>query len=177
HDSSKLIAPSPAATRAGVASNVPATLPPWDTPSRNSAREKRQARVHAVVDAGVRAVELLVAVLHAMCREPLRQEPAAVVNVVLIAPTAVDEYAAQRAQVARIARDEVDRIVREPAPPARRDQLARLEIERHAKAVRRARVGVVARGHREIHEAVHFGVVRPILAPEVLEEVPHAAVV
>ena len=42
--------------------------------SAQRARQKRQAAVHAVVDAGMRAVELLVDVRHAMLGEPLRQQ-------------------------------------------------------------------------------------------------------
>ena len=80
--------------------------------------QERQAAIHAVVDAGVRVVELLVAVRHAVLREQLRQLPAAVVESILIAPAAVDEDAAQALQALGVARDEVNRIVLEPSPPA-----------------------------------------------------------
>jgi hypothetical protein len=60
------------------------------------AREKRQASIHSVVNAGVRIVELLVAMRDAMLGQPQRELTRAVVDLVLIAPTAVDEDASQR---------------------------------------------------------------------------------
>ena len=56
--------------------------------------EKRQAHVHPVVDVGVVVVELLVGVADAGRGEALRQDARAVVDMVLVAPAAVDIDAA-----------------------------------------------------------------------------------
>lgn len=60
-------------------------------------REKRQRHVQAVVDVGVRVVELFVAMRNARGPQPLRENARAIMNVVLIAPSAIDENAAQGA--------------------------------------------------------------------------------
>src|SRR6185369_17302322 len=65
----------------------------------------------------------------------------------------------------------------EPAPPALRQQLAGLEVERHAKPVRRLGVGVVSRRHREIHQGVNLALAELRLAPNVLQESADPAVV
>src|SRR5690606_25157600 len=140
-------------------------------------QQKRQAAVHAVVDARVRAVELLVHVLDAVLREPARQNPGAVVEPVLIAPAAVEVNSPQRLQVLRETLDEMDRIVAQPLPPALRNQLPRLEIERHPQPPRILRVRVVGGRHAEIHEAMHLGAGRVRLAPYGLEKTADSAVV
>src|SRR5690606_38334506 len=111
--------------------------------SAERAVQERQAPVHPVIDAGMRAVELPVDVRDAVLREALRQDPRAVVNAVLIAPSAVDEDAAQRLELFRMARDEIHRIVLQPAPPALGNQLAGLEIERHSDSLGLSRIGIV----------------------------------
>jgi hypothetical protein len=63
--------------------------------------EERQARVHPVIDVGVVVVEFLVGVADAGCGEPLRQDARAVVDVILVAPAAIDVNAAQRLEVVR----------------------------------------------------------------------------
>ncbi len=52
--------------------------------------KKRQADVHPVVDAGVVVVEFLVAVPDAGLGEALREDARTVVDVVLVAPAAID---------------------------------------------------------------------------------------
>src|ERR1044071_1064356 len=52
--------------------------------------EERQADVHPVVDVGMVVVELLVAVLDFCKRKLLGQDASAVMDVVLVAPAAVD---------------------------------------------------------------------------------------
>ena len=73
--------------------------------------------------------------------------------------------------------DEVDGIVLQPLSPALPDELARVERERQAEAVRRFRVGVVGRGHREIHQAVHLGARQRFAAVHAVEKALDAAVV
>ena len=91
------------------------------------------------------------------CAQAPRQDARAVVDVILVAPAAIDVNAGKRFQVARVALHQVDRIVREPALPALLDALAGLEIARQAKAERRLRVRVVSGRHAQVHDAVDFG--------------------
>ena len=55
-------------------------------------------------------------------------------DVVLVAPAAIDVNALERLEVRLVSVDEQDRIVLEPAPPAFFDELAGLEVEREAEA-------------------------------------------
>ena len=57
--------------------------------------KKRQADVHAVIDVRMVVVEFLVWCVDAGLRQALRQDARAVVDVVLVAPAAVDVDAAQ----------------------------------------------------------------------------------
>jgi hypothetical protein len=63
-------------------------------PLAQRAIQEGQASLHPVVDRGVRIVELLVNVRHAVLGQPLGEQSAAVVDAVLIAPAAIDEDAA-----------------------------------------------------------------------------------
>src|SRR5688500_8752065 len=71
----------------------------------------------------------------------------------------------------------MDGVVAPPLAPALLDQLARFGVERDAEAERRARVGVVGRGHAEIHDRVAFLPGELLLLPHVVEEAPDAPVV
>src|SRR5882672_10122960 len=71
--------------------------------------KERQAHVHPVIDVGVVVVEFLASVPDAGLGEPLRQDARAVMDVILVAPTAIDVDAAQRLQVVAVFRDEIDR--------------------------------------------------------------------
>src|SRR5690606_32531945 len=86
--------------------------------------EERQAPVHAMVDAGVAALELLVGVRHPGAFELPRQYAGAVVNVVLVVPAAVQIEALERLQARRVAAHQVDRVVTPPGPPAGLDAFA-----------------------------------------------------
>src|SRR4029434_9685302 len=73
--------------------------------------------------------------------------------------------------------DQVYWIVRKPAPQARIDQLAGLEIERHTEAERYARIRVVGGRHGQIHQA-HAFLGRELLAlPDAVEKAPDATIV
>src|SRR6267154_2908319 len=85
--------------------------------------QKRQARVHPVVDVGVVVVEFLVAMPDAGGGEASGEDARAVVDVVLVAPAAVDVDAAKRPEVVPISGDELDRVVLAPLPPALLDRL------------------------------------------------------
>src|SRR5438552_13982516 len=98
-------------------------------------------------------------------------------DVILIAPTAIDVDALERLEIRLVAVDEQDRIVLEPALPAFFDDLARLEIEREAETQRRLRVGIVGRGHAYVHDAVTFRTREFLLAPDRIEKTLDAAVV
>jgi hypothetical protein len=52
--------------------------------------EERQADIHSIVDVGMVVVELLVAVLYSFEGKLLRQDTGPVMDVVLVAPAAVD---------------------------------------------------------------------------------------
>ena len=86
--------------------------------------KKRQADVHSVVDVGVIVVEFLIRVFDACSREALRQDARAIVDVILVAPAAVDVDAAHRLQVVPVLPDEIDWVVLAPFTPAPLDQLA-----------------------------------------------------
>src|SRR5262249_44166471 len=145
-------------------------------PSRlERAIEERQTHVHPVVDVRVIVVEFLVRVTDAGLRKSQRQEPRPVMDVVLVAPAAVDIDALERAQRPRIAADEQHWVVGEPALPARFYQLAGLEIERQAEAQRRARIGIVGRRHAQVHDRVPFSRRELLLAPDGREEALDAA--
>ena len=61
-------------------------------------------------------------------REPAAELTASEVNVVLVAPAAVDVDAAQRPEAARVTADETHRVVLEPPLPARLDEFAGLAL-------------------------------------------------
>src|SRR5258708_19264917 len=63
-----------------------------------------------------------------------------------------------------------------PVRPAA-GRLAGLHVEGHAEAERRARIGVVARRHAEIHDAHHFLGGHLLLFPHLLEKALDAPVV
>src|SRR5690242_7734292 len=73
--------------------------------------QERQADIHPVVDVGVVVVELLVGVPDAVLGERLGEKPAAEVDVVLVAPAAVDIDASQRPEIRLVARNKVNRVV------------------------------------------------------------------
>src|SRR6266850_3172911 len=104
--------------------------------------EERQADVHAVVDVGVVVVELLVFVADAGAGEARGEDAAAVMDVELVAPAAIDVDAAQGLEVGAVALHEVAGVMPAPVRPAA-GRLAAFEVERHAEAERRARIGVV----------------------------------
>src|SRR5437773_12025662 len=97
-------------------------------------------------------VELLVLVPDARGGEARGEDARAVMDMELVAPAAIDVDAAQALQVRPVAIHEVDWIVPAPIRPAP-GRLARLQVERYAKAVGRARIGIVGRRHAEIHDA------------------------
>src|SRR5438034_7940427 len=98
-------------------------------------------------------------------------------DVVLVAPAAVDVDAAERPEVVAVSRDEVDRVVRAPLPPALLDRLPRFHIERHAKSERRARVRIVGRRHANVHDAEALLAGELFLFPHVRKETLDASVV
>src|SRR5712692_4648126 len=98
-------------------------------------------------------------------------------DVVLVAPAAVDIDAAKRLEVVPKSGDEIDRVVLAPLPPALLDHLPRFQVERHAKAVGRARIGIVGRRHAKVHDAVAFGGGELFLPPHVRQEPSDAPVV
>ena len=67
-------------------------------------------------------LEFLIDVADAGGGEALRQDARAVLDVVLVAPAAVDEDAAQRPQIAPVPRDKVDRVVAQPLAPTLADR-------------------------------------------------------
>jgi hypothetical protein len=69
--------------------------------------QKRQADVHPVVDVRVIVVVLLVHVPDAGLGQPQRQQPRAVMDVILVAPAAVDVDPLERAQVRRVLADQI----------------------------------------------------------------------
>ena len=86
--------------------------------------EERQTPVHAVVDVGVVVVEFLVGMPDARQCEPLGQDARAVLNVILVAPAAIDVDAGKRLEVVPVFRHQIDRIMRAPLCPALRDDFA-----------------------------------------------------
>src|SRR5438128_217249 len=98
-------------------------------------------------------------------------------DVVLVAPAAIDVDPAQGLQVALVSVDEMDRVVVEPALPALFDELTRLEVERQAEAERRVPVGIVCRRHADVHDRVSLRVRELFLAPYGIEKAAHAAIV
>jgi len=78
-------------------------------------------------------MELLVGVPDAGLRQVLREQARTVMDVILIAPPAIDVDALERLEIRLVAVDEQDRIVLEPSLPAFFDDLAGLEIERQAE--------------------------------------------
>jgi len=75
--------------------------------------------------------------------EPLRQDARAVLDVILVAPAAIDVDAAQRLEAVAELRDEIDRVVLAPFAPALFDDLARFEVEGNAEAERRFSIRIV----------------------------------
>src|SRR5271156_5315725 len=98
-------------------------------------------------------------------------------DMVLIAPAAVDVDALERFEVLAVSVDEQDRVILEPALPAFFDQLAGLQVERQAEAQRCFRVGIVGRRHAYVHDAMTLRGRKLLLAPHVVEEAPDATVV
>lgn len=142
-----------------------------------SAIEERQAHVHAIVDARVAVVELLVDVSDVVSREFPGQASATVVNVELIPPAAVDEDAAQRFEILPVLLDHEDGVVCQPSLPARLDALAGLEIERYFESVRGGGRWVVGGCHGQHHQRHDFVVVGVLPGPDVRQEAADAAVV
>src|ERR1700687_2812760 len=122
-------------------------------------------------------VKLFVGVLDAGRRAPLGEGPRAEMDVILVAPAAVDVNAAQRLEVGLALVDKVDRILLAPSLPTLFDHFAALEIERQAETKRRVSVGVVGRRHAEVHDGVAFAVRKLFLFPDVVEKALDAAVV
>ena len=106
--------------------------------SPECAIEKREADVHTIVDVGVVVVELLVGVPDAGLREAFGQDPRPVMDMVLVAPAAIDVDAAQRFQRRLVLADEIDGIVREPVFPACGNDFSAFEVERQTESERRA---------------------------------------
>src|SRR5262245_58997140 len=99
------------------------------------------------------------------------------VDVVLVAPAAVDVDRLQRFQTLLESRNQVDGVVALPTPPALRDRLAGLEVEGDAEAEWGARIGVVGRGHAEVHDGVALRGRELFLAPDALQKSADAAIV
>src|SRR3970040_572918 len=68
-------------------------------------------------------------------------------------------------------------IVPEPAPPPGRDDLARVQVKRQSETVRCEWIGIVARRHREIHEAMKLVVRERRSAPDAVQKALDAPVV
>src|SRR5437763_5292224 len=109
--------------------------------------------------------------------EAFGQDARAVLDVVLVAPPAVDVDAGERLQVAAVPCNEIDRVVPAPIAPALLDHLARLEVERDAEAERRPRIRIVGGRHAEVHDAEGFLHGELFLLPHVREKAPDAPVV
>src|SRR5487761_2749577 len=139
--------------------------------------QKRQADVHAVIDVGVVVVEFLVAMADAGCGQARGQHPAAVVNVVLVAPAAVDVDAAQRLEIGAVFLHQIDRVVAAPVVPAPGLGLAGFQIDRNAESERRLQVRVVTGGHADVHNAMAFGGRELLLLPHMVEEALNPPVV
>src|SRR5688572_5723658 len=71
----------------------------------------------------------------------------------------------------------MDRVMAAPVAPALFDRFARFGVERDAEAERRARVGVVGRGHAEVHDGVAFAARKLFLCPDFFEKTANATVV
>ncbi len=84
---------------------------------------------------------------------------------------------AQRLEIAAILRHQVHRVACAPVLPALRDHLTGLEVERQPEPVGRARIGIVGRGHAQVHDAVALGHAHLGLRPHRFEEGAHAAIV
>ena len=125
----------------------------------------------------MRIVEFLVSMPDAGLGQALGQDARPVMQVVLIAPAAVDVDALQALEAGAVLRHQVDRVVREPALPARLDALARFQVVRQPEAVRCARVRIVRGRHAQVHDAVDLGLRRAAALVERPQETPHAAVV
>src|SRR5438105_11792222 len=98
-------------------------------------------------------------------------------DVILVAPAAVDVNAAQRLEVGLALVDKVDRILVEPSLPALVNPLTALEIERQAEPQRRAWVGIVSRRHAQVHDRVAFAERKLFLRPDMFQKALDAAVV
>src|SRR5438067_897076 len=109
--------------------------------------------------------------------EAFGQDARAVLDVVLVAPPAVDVDAGERLQVAAVPCNEIDRVVPAPIAPALLDRLARLEVERNAEAERRLRIRIVSGRRADVHDAEGFLHGELFLLPHVREESPDAPVV
>src|SRR6185503_8993404 len=153
-----------------------------EAPRRRALRLQRpvqegQADFHPVIDVGMIVVVLLVGVRNARLRQPRRQDPRAVVNVVLVAPSAIDVDAGERFEVGIVLRDQIDRVLRQPLLPARGDQLAGFQIERQAETERGLRIGIIGSGHAQVHDRVSFRGRELLGFPDVLEEALYPPVV
>src|SRR5687767_4727290 len=71
----------------------------------------------------------------------------------------------------------MDWVVAPPIAPALLDHFARFGVERDAKAERRARVGVVGRGHAQIHDGVAFAARELFFLPDGFKKTPDAPIV
>ncbi len=65
----------------------------------------------------------------------------------------------------------------QPLSPARRDQLAAIQRERQPKTVRGIGIGIVSRGHREVHQRMHLGAAQVLPSMDALQKTLDAAVV
>ena len=103
--------------------------------------EKRQAHVHPIVDvrSDCRRIPRTVWRMPASARRS-DSMPRAVVDVVLVAPAAIDVDSLERLEVAACLPTRWIGIVLQPFAPARFERLAGLEVERQPEAERRLRV-------------------------------------
>ena len=72
---------------------------------------------------------------------------------------------------------QVDRVVLQPALPARLDQFSRFQVERDAKSQRRPGIRVVGGRHAEVHDRMGLGRRQLGLGPDGLEEATNPAIV
>src|SRR5260221_1196768 len=114
-----------------------------------SLRQKRQALIHAVIDAGMVGGELLVAMRNPELVQPSYEPACTVEQVELVLFAAIDVEGFQSAEIVRLAFDRDDGILPRPVRPAFLDKLTGVDCDRQPYAEELRRIGVVAGRHRQ----------------------------
>jgi len=112
-----------------------------------------------------------------MQRQFTRQYARAEMQVILVAPAAIDVDAVQGFEVGLVLADQVDRIVFQPLLPARRQEFSRFQVKRKAETQGRAGIRIVGRGHGDFHQRMSFGLVQLFLRPNGVEKALDASIV